>query len=39
MDSEYENMLTEFGALSVRKISDILALNLSRNMPSHILGK
>ena len=32
LDSEYD-------PLNARKVSDILALNLSRNLPSHILGE
>ena len=39
LDCEYENMLTEFGPLSVRQISDFLTLDFSRNLPSHILGE
>lgn len=39
LDSEYENLGTEFDPLNARKVSDILALNLARNMPSHILGE
>ena len=39
LDSEYEDLVTEFDPLNARKVSDILALNLARNMPSHILGE
>jgi len=39
LDSEYENMLTEFSPLCVRQISDLLTLDLARSLPSHILGE
>ena len=39
LDCKYENILSEFGPLSVRQISDILSLDLSRNLPSHIPGE
>ena len=39
LDTEYDNLTTEFDPLNARKVSDILALNLARNMPSHILGE
>lgn len=39
LDCKYENMLSEFGPLSVRQISGILSLDLSRNLPSHIPGE
>jgi hypothetical protein len=39
LDCKYENMLSEFGPLSVRQISDFLTLVLARNLPSHFLGE
>ena len=39
LDTEYDNLTTEFDPLSARKVSDTLALNLARNMPSHLLGE
>lgn len=39
LDTEYDNLTTEFGPLSARKASHTLALNLARNMPSHLLGE